>query len=392
MLSRLLSLALWTALFGLIPPLAMAAEDQEAAVETETEAEAEDDRPLKEQWDEVFAQRTELFETLTALQKEFQTAEDDDRKKEIQEEFLASRQKLFAVVMPKLSKIAGKVFEEDPENFDAGEAAVLGAYQNNQYEKADKLAAQALKAAGKDKDTMLVANLQAVAKFALHDFAGANEIFTQLEDQGKLHSELGDRYREASEQYADFWETEQAIRKKEAAAKGDAQLPRVLFETSRGDIELELFENEAPNTVANFISLVEAKKYDGIKFHRVIPNFMAQGGDPNTLDDDPQNDGQGGPGHTIKCECYGKNARKHFRGSISMAHAGKDSGGSQFFLTHLPTPHLNVNAQRQSGHTVFGRVIKGMDVVDALTVGDEIKSATVERKRDHEYEPETTPE
>jgi cyclophilin family peptidyl-prolyl cis-trans isomerase len=133
--------------------------------------------------------------------------------------------------------------------------------------------------------------------------------------------------------------------------------------------------------VANFISLVEAKKYDGIKFHRVIPNFMAQGGDPNTLDDDPGNDGQGGPGYTIKCECYAKNARKHFRGSISMAHAGKDTGGSQFFLTHLPTPHLNADAERKTGHTVFGRVIKGQEIVDDLTVGDEIESATVERKR-----------
>lgn len=387
MFSRLLSLALLAALFGLVSPLAFAAEDKEPAAETE----AEDDRPLKEQWDDLFAQRKELFEKLTALQKEFQDAE-DDRKQEIQQEFLASRQKLFTAVMPKLGKIAGKVFEDDPQNFDAGEAAMLGAYQNNQYEVADKLAGKALKAAGKETDTTLVSNLQAVAKFALHDFAGANELFAKLEDQGKLHPELGGRYREVSEQYADFWEKEQAIRKKEAAAKGDAQLPRVLFETDRGDIELELFENEAPNTVANFISLVEAKKYDGIKFHRVIPNFMAQGGDPNTLDDNPDNDGQGGPGHTIKCECYGKNARKHFRGSISMAHAGKDSGGSQFFLTHLPTAHLNANPQQETGHTVFGRVIKGMDVVDALTVGDEIKSAKIERKRDHEYEPETTPE
>ncbi|MCY2964071.1 MAG: peptidylprolyl isomerase [Planctomycetota bacterium] len=169
-------------------------------------------------------------------------------------------------------------------------------------------------------------------------------------------------------------------------------MPQVVFKTNKGDIVIELFENEAPNTVANFISLVEKKKYDGIKFHRVIPNFMAQGGDPNTLDEDPQNDGQGGPGYSIPCECYNGNARMHFQGSLSMAHAGKDTGGSQFFITHLPTPHLNPNLEEERGHTVFGRVIKGLDIALALRVGDEIESARVLRKRKHPYEPETLPD
>jgi cyclophilin family peptidyl-prolyl cis-trans isomerase len=192
---------------------------------------------------------------------------------------------------------------------------------------------------------------------------------------------------------AAFWKKELAIRAREAKAN---DLPRVLLKTNKGDILLELFENEAPNTVANFISLVEAKKYDGTRFHRVLPNFMVQGGDPNTLDDDPGNDGGGGPGYTIACECCTEKARKHFQGSVSMAHAGKDSGGSQFFITCVPTPHLNwAPDKKKDNHTVFGRVVEGLDVALALRQGDPdqgreadfIESARVLRKRDHKYVP-----
>ncbi|MSR59564.1 MAG: peptidylprolyl isomerase [Planctomycetaceae bacterium] len=166
-------------------------------------------------------------------------------------------------------------------------------------------------------------------------------------------------------------------------------MPRVLFKTNKGDIVLELFENEAPNTVANFVSLVEAKKYDGIAFHRVLPNFMAQGGDFSTREKDPSD----GPGYTIACECYNDKTRMHFQGSLSMAHAGKDTGGSQFFLTHRPTAHLNyTKGKTDSNHTVFGRIIKGLDVALAIRPGDKIESAKVLRKRDHAYKPKTMPE
>ncbi len=130
-------------------------------------------------------------------------------------------------------------------------------------------------------------------------------------------------------------------------------MPRVRLTTTKGDIVIELFENEAPMATANFISLVEKHFYDGVPFHRVIAGFMAQGGDPKGT-------GSGGPGYAIPCECYQPNHRSHFAGSLSMAHAGKDTGGSQFFLTFAPTPHLN------GKHTVFGRVIEGMDVLPKL--------------------------
>ncbi|MDA7527356.1 peptidylprolyl isomerase [bacterium] len=163
------------------------------------------------------------------------------------------------------------------------------------------------------------------------------------------------------------------------------------FKTSRGDIVLELFENEAPNTVANFISLVEKEFYNGLKFHRVLPNFMAQGGCPLSKTD-PARAGSGGPGYNIACEAYRKDARRHFSGSLSMAHAGKDTGGSQFFITHLPTPFLDKEVQPSSVHTVFGRVVEGLNVARELQKDDTIESATVIRKRNHEYVPETGPE
>ena len=154
-------------------------------------------------------------------------------------------------------------------------------------------------------------------------------------------------------------------------------LPQVTIETSKGKIVLELAEDDAPNTVANFISLAEKGFYDGLTFHRVIPNFMIQGGDP-------KGDGTGGPGYRIADE-FSPNL-KHTRGVISMANAGPNTGGSQFFITHVPTPWLD------GKHAVFGRVTAGMDVVNKIQVGDKMIKVTVDRKRNHEYKPKTLPE
>lgn len=164
-------------------------------------------------------------------------------------------------------------------------------------------------------------------------------------------------------------------------------LPRVLLSTSQGDVLIELFEDEAPNTVANFIHLVEKEFYDGVPFHRVIADFMAQTGCP-------RGDGTGGPGWTIKCECYQENARKHEGpGVVAMAHAGRDTGGSQFYITYRATPHLD---GPDYFHTVFGRVVEGMEAIEELAEIPRggrpavIKKARVVRKRDHEYQPEVT--
>jgi len=149
-------------------------------------------------------------------------------------------------------------------------------------------------------------------------------------------------------------------------------LPQVTIETTKGKIVLELAEDDAPNTVANFISLVEKGFYNGLTFHRVIPDFMIQGGDP-------AGKGTGGPGYVIADEFSPR--QKHARGVISMANAGPNTGGSQFFITHIATPWLD------GKHAVFGKVTSGMDVVDAIKAGDKMIKVTVDRKRDHEYKP-----
>ncbi|MDM5199576.1 peptidylprolyl isomerase [Fictibacillus enclensis] len=128
-------------------------------------------------------------------------------------------------------------------------------------------------------------------------------------------------------------------------------------------ISIELFPEEAPGTVANFEKLANEGFYNGVTFHRVIPGFVAQGGDPTGT-------GAGGPGYTIKCETEG-NPHKHVAGSLSMAHAGRDTGGSQFFIVHEPQPHLN------GVHTVFGQVTEGMDTVLRIKQGDVMKEVKV---------------
>ena len=135
------------------------------------------------------------------------------------------------------------------------------------------------------------------------------------------------------------------------------------IETDRGTIELELYAQHAPKTVNNFCFLTGEGFYDGVSFHRVIPNFMIQGGDPTGT-------GRGGPGYRFEDETRG-NPLKHETGVISMANAGPNTNGSQFFITHSPQPHLN------GRHTVFGKVVEGQDVVDAIRQGDKMVKVVV---------------
>ena len=138
---------------------------------------------------------------------------------------------------------------------------------------------------------------------------------------------------------------------------------RVTIETNRGIIELELSPHHAPKTVNNFVFLVREGFYDGVIFHRVISDFVIQGGDPTGT-------GRGGPGYQFEDELKG-NPLKHERGAISMANSGPNTNGSQFFITHSPQPHLN------GKHTVFGKVVNGQDVVDAIQQGDRMERVSV---------------
>ena len=135
--------------------------------------------------------------------------------------------------------------------------------------------------------------------------------------------------------------------------------------TGKGVMKVKFYEEDAPNTVANFVKLAEKGFYDGLTFHRVIPNFVIQGGCPDGT-------GAGGPGYTIKCELDGNN-QYHDRGVLSMAHAGRNTGGSQFFICHSRenTAHLDRN------HTCFGKVYEGVEIIDNIRQGDEIEKILI---------------
>ncbi len=155
------------------------------------------------------------------------------------------------------------------------------------------------------------------------------------------------------------------------------KLQYALINTNKGQIKVKLYPDEAPNTVANFAHLAKDGFYDGLKFHRVIHGFMAQAGCPHSKDN-PALAGTGGPGWAIRCET--DNGLKHKRGALSMAHAGKDTGGSQFFITFVATPHLD------GVHTVFGGIedndTKSFEVLDSIEQNDTIESIEVVESTD----------
>jgi len=218
--------------------------------------------------------------------------------------------------------------------------------------------------------------------FAVSDFDAAEKDFGQAEKDGFYESPpkddklapIGQLHLESVGYYREAWETEKAIRDRETK---DDDLPRVLLKTSKGDIELELFENEAPNTVKNFIYLVQRGFYDGLTFHRVLPDFVAQAGDPSGT-------GFGGPGYAFINE-VSPDLKFDREGLLAMANSGPDTNGSQFFITYAPAPQLD------GGYTIFGEVISGMDIARKLAPrdpstdfglppGDEIISVTIEEK------------
>jgi len=180
-----------------------------------------------------------------------------------------------------------------------------------------------------------------------------------------------------------MWTREQELR---AAAQSADDLPRVKIVTDRGEIVLELFENEASNTVANFISLADKKFYDTTKFHQVRGNDRITGGDPNTKPGATGTPGQGDAGYLLPDEHERPDHRNHFAGSIGMVRTNTPNSGScQFYLTVGPNATLN------GRNTVFGRVIDGLDVVREIKQDDVIQSVSVIRKKSSEYVPTTLP-
>jgi cyclophilin family peptidyl-prolyl cis-trans isomerase len=282
--------------------------------------------------------------------------------------------------------------DENPDlaNFLAGIVYLL--LGNEEYEEAVRVA-QLLIDNSAANPTMV--NACGIAAFAVGEFNLAEKHLLVAKNKRVLN-EVGQNCLKDISYYKEAWEKEKTIRSAETVA---GNLPRVVLTTSQGEIELELFENEAPNTVANFISLVEKGFYDGLTFHQVVHRFRAEAGCP-------EGDGTGGPGYTISKECRRADHRLHFRGSLAMATAGLDSHGSRFYLTFLPAKRLDGTS------TVFGRIVRGIDILarlqrrtprDPLSVqinphrniivppADKIIKAKVLRKRNHAYQPIVRP-
>ncbi len=207
----------------------------------------------------------------------------------------------------------------------------------------------------------------------LYEKAGNDSVMTALLIKGLFDSdyivrrEAAAMYKEKSGQNRDNLaapaETRLSEREIADAIKKYKVNPEAIIRTSKGDIEIELAFDVAPLTVMNFIELAEDGFYDGLRFHRVVPNFVIQGGDP-------RGDGWGGPPWYIRCEYSDK---PYLRGTVGIATSGKDTGGSQFFITHSPQPRLEAN------YTVFGQVLEGMDVVDNIVKGDVIETIIIRR-------------
>ena len=307
------------------------------------------------QFRDLHGQMKDILAKLAALQIEYRTANEDKR--------AAIQQKYKDIVADgikiesKLIDAAEKAYQEAP-NTDKEIVEFLAQVLREKVELDDyEPAAKIGKLLVDNKCNVKgIANLAGIAAFATSDFAPAEKYLTLAETQGAFKSpakdddtaKIGEFYLKALPYYKKAWAREKLFREREAKAN---DLPRVLLKTSKGDIELELFEDQAPNTVANFISLVRSGFYKNVAFHRVLKGFMAQGGDP-------KGDGTSGPGYTIPDECQRPDHREHFRGTLSMAKTQlPDSGGSQFFLCFVPTPQLD------GKHTVFGRVVSGLDVL-----------------------------
>lgn len=342
------------------------------------------------EFDQTYAQFKDILQKATDIQDRFPAASPTDRLKLADQFNELVRQG--ELLRPKLKKLAENAFIANPKDKELGEmlnAILSGAIGTDSYEEALPLAKLLIDHGYPEPKLNFYAGVSA---FDICDFDAADKYLRAAQAAGTL-DESGKHILDLIPAERTKWEREQKLRAAEAKADNLPRVELTIGDASgheKGKVVVELFENEAPNTVANFISLIEQQKYDGLVFHRVLSGFMAQGGDP-------KGDGTGGPGYHIKDECNLPDHRDHFRGSLSMAHSSEpNSNGSQFFICYRPTDHLD------GLHTVFGRVIEGMDVVDHLQRvnpeepnpsirPDKILKAKVLRKREHTYEPQKLP-
>ena len=328
--------------------------------------------PATQRFHKLSAQAKEYYQKFIDFDKEYPTAT-PERQKQIQEEVQKMAETIQTFKAPLLAA-AKAAFKEAPNKDESVKAFLLNnivmMVNYDDYENALKECDELIRLGLVEQPIFEIAAFSAYNSnnFAYAESAIANAkklaaaALERAKKQGKTQAEINKegigqvhpglaQLEENLPFYKTAWAKEKAMRAASAQAK---DCPVVKLQTSAGDITIELFVNEAPNTVANFVELVNKGFYNGLTFHRVMQGFMAQGGDPN-------GNGTGGPGYCIPCEVDNPNARVHFRGSLSMAHAGKDTGGSQFFITFVPTKWLD------GKHTVFGRVTAGFDVLAKIT-------------------------
>ncbi len=224
-------------------------------------------------------------------------------------------------------------------------------------------------------ESVAMRGAEGVLRYRFGDFGKAVELLDPIAARFPVGPELSAQL-SFSRKYLELWSQELGLRK----ADEGKNLPQIRIVTTRGPVTLELFEDDAPNTVRNFIFLAKKGFYDGVAFHRVIPFFMAQGGDPFSVKEKGPRIGEGGPGYAIKTE---PSRRRPYRGVIAMASSGRDTEGSQFFIT------TSTSANLDGDYSVFGRVTEGQDVVDKLLRDDGIVKIEIVRLRDHEYRPTT---
>ncbi len=358
---------------------------EKAATGGKTGSQGQNASGARARFDQLLKQFKELLGEIRRLQLEYKKVKPAQRppiEQAFQEKTARARE-----LLAQLKKLAEEVFRADPSQQDIARfLAVAGmqAARRGHLEEAVRLF-ELLDSKGFHHPEL--DPVAGEAAFGLSRYDLAEKFLTRAKKEGKL-SPQHEQLLAQLEKEKKYWAQEQKLRQEEAQRGDDdpKALPRVLLRTTKGDILLELFEDQAPNTVANFIHLVEKGFYNGLTFHRVIPGFVAQGGDP-------QGTGKGGPGYTIPDEHKRPDARRHYWGSVAMARTSEpNSAGSQFYIAYKRLPALD------GAYTVFGRVIRGMDVALRLNPQDpdakenplppdRILSAQVIRKRNHPYIP-----
>ena len=343
------------------------------------------DTPNYVQFKKALRDYNDTMRNANNLKRMYLKLSNDDEKKEELGKQLGDLADHVTQLYPKLTELAEKAWLEQPREEEDILAFVVQVLEmrlmEDNYEQADRLL-KGLLTGNIPRYLPMLYDVAGEVSFKLGRFEQAEAYFAKAEKEGTI-SKKGEALRKNIPYYRRAWAIEKTTRETEAMAN---DLPRVLLKTTKGDIELELYENQAPATVGNFIALVESGFYDGLSFHNVIPGLLAESGMSQSTAD-------GGPGYRIIDEWDAKNARKHFRGTVSMMNSGKpNTAGSRFFIAFVPEKELD------GKYTVFGRVLSGMDVVvklervndynpDPETEPDKIVKATVLRKRDHAYEP-----